>query len=215
MFAFSTRPALPGDAPIAGRLIYLSMGPMADFLFSGRTSPSAEHTLASLFAKPQNRFSYQFADVAETGGLIVGLLIAYPSHLMRRLAFAMSRQIAEICGIKAILRLLPLALPFLWVHETEGREYYISNLAVAPDFQGKGIGTFLLKRALSRAVEMGLGRCALSVEVDNARALRLYERLGFRIVKTFEHPWLKRFCGYRGVHRMVADLRGPAYGAAT
>lgn len=207
MGAFAIRPALPSDAPAAGRLLHLSLGPMADFLFPRRASPNVEQALAGLFARPQNRFSYEFADVAEVDGQAVGLLIAYPSALIGRLALPMGWQMAEICGLRAVLRLLPLTLPLLVMREAEANAYYISNLAVLPEFQGQGIGTRLLERAQAKAAEMGLTKCALTVEVGNKQALRLYERLSFRIVRTFEHPWLEHLCGYRGVHRMVASWR--------
>ncbi len=204
MIVFSIRPAFPQDALVAARLIALSMGPMADFLFASRVGPGgAEAVLADLFARPGNRFSHQFAEVAEVGGRAVGLLIAYSSHLMGRLAVAMGRQLAETRGVRGILRLMPRVLPLAPFREAEAGEYFINTLAVLPEFQGQGIGSRLLLRAEERAAGEGLSRCALSVEVENLRAKRLYERAGFRIVRTFEHPWLERFCGCRGFHRMV------------
>jgi ribosomal protein S18 acetylase RimI-like enzyme len=50
-------------------------------------------------------------------------------------------------------------------------------IAVAPDYQGQGIGTQLLSRILEQAKEQ-FSAISLSVRADN-RAARLYERMGF------------------------------------
>lgn len=51
---------------------------------------------------------------------------------------------------------------------------------VAPDYQGRGLGTDALRTLASFCFrEMGLHRLGLVVREDNVGALRLYERLGF------------------------------------
>ncbi len=55
----------------------------------------------------------------------------------------------------------------------------ILGLAVLEEFQGKGIGTRLLHRAIARVKEKGFRRVTLLVSEDNSRARRLYEREGF------------------------------------
>ena len=203
MITLAIRPACPEDALAAARLIALSMGPLADFFFASGMRKGTEQVLADLFRRSGNRFSHQFAEVAELGGRAAGLLIAYSSRLMGRLALAMGRQLVEIGGLRSVLRLVPKTLPLALFREAEPGEYFINTLAVFPEFQGQGIGTRLLRRAEEKAAQEGLVRCALSVEVENLRAKRLYERTGFCIVRTFEHPWLEHFCGCRGFHRMV------------
>ncbi len=55
----------------------------------------------------------------------------------------------------------------------------ILGLAVLEEFQGKGIGTRLLHRAISRVKEKGFKKVTLLVSEDNLHARRLYERDGF------------------------------------
>ncbi len=54
----------------------------------------------------------------------------------------------------------------------------IWQVATHEELQGLGIGTFLFERAEDRIRARGRRLAALSVEVDNPRALALYERLG-------------------------------------
>lgn len=54
------------------------------------------------------------------------------------------------------------------------------GMAVRDDWQGKGVGTELMRAALDLADNwLGLTRLDLRVYVDNAPAIALYERFGF------------------------------------
>jgi ribosomal-protein-alanine acetyltransferase len=71
-------------------------------------------------------------------------------------------------------------------------EAEILNLAVAPAWQGKGIGRRLMERALQEAVSAGVKRVFLEVRESNARARAFYLRLGFaeagRRRGYYQHP---------------------------
>jgi ribosomal protein S18 acetylase RimI-like enzyme len=60
----------------------------------------------------------------------------------------------------------------------------IQNIGVLPEHRGCGLGTVLLFRALRGFRQAGLTRVFLEVTADNEGAIRLYERLGFAVVKT-------------------------------
>jgi hypothetical protein len=60
----------------------------------------------------------------------------------------------------------------------------IQNLGVIPAHRGRGLGALLMDRALCGFRQAGLTRAFLEVTADNQGAIRLYERLGFSVVKT-------------------------------
>jgi len=60
----------------------------------------------------------------------------------------------------------------------------IQNVGIVPGHRGLGLGTCLVERALAGFRGRGLRTASLEVTVDNARAVRLYQRLGFRRTKT-------------------------------
>ncbi|ERL66313.1 ribosomal-protein-alanine N-acetyltransferase [Schleiferilactobacillus shenzhenensis LY-73] len=60
------------------------------------------------------------------------------------------------------------------------REAHVTNLAVDPDWQQRGLGRFLLETMIERARAAGTPRVTLEVRVDNMPAIALYHSVGFR-----------------------------------
>jgi ribosomal-protein-alanine N-acetyltransferase len=58
-------------------------------------------------------------------------------------------------------------------------EAYVQTIAVAPQAQGRGLGTALLIALLGEADSRGCAHVDLEVRADNSTARRLYERHGF------------------------------------
>lgn len=71
------------------------------------------------------------------------------------------------------------------------REGFIGNLAVAPGHRG-GTGRALLLSTLWRFKEAGYQTVSLAVTLENTRAIRLYQSLGFR--RDFRFP----VCSWNG-----------------
>ncbi|RVU71389.1 MULTISPECIES: ribosomal protein S18-alanine N-acetyltransferase [Lactobacillus] len=59
------------------------------------------------------------------------------------------------------------------------REAHITNIAVAPDYQGQHIGRRLLELMIDRARKNESECVSLEVKIDNDVAKRLYESIGF------------------------------------
>jgi ribosomal protein S18 acetylase RimI-like enzyme len=66
------------------------------------------------------------------------------------------------------------------------KEGWIKDLAVAPDAHGRGLGELLLRHAFAHLYERGVRRVGLKVDANNpTSALRLYDRVGMRVVKRY------------------------------
>ncbi len=63
----------------------------------------------------------------------------------------------------------------------------VSNNAVAPAFQGRGIGTTLVNHVQKTLVQKGVKMLEVSTFVHDAAARKVYERLGFREVARTVH----------------------------
>jgi ribosomal protein S18 acetylase RimI-like enzyme len=69
---------------------------------------------------------------------------------------------------------------------------HICQVSVLPTGQGRGVGAALMAAALGAFRRQGLETASLSVTLDNHRAYRLYQRLGFRLRKRFAaHAWVR------------------------
>ncbi len=66
-----------------------------------------------------------------------------------------------------------------WSQVAAADELEFRMLGVASAARGRGVGEALTRRAIDRAVELGLRAVTLSSSVEMAAAHRLYERLGF------------------------------------
>jgi ribosomal protein S18 acetylase RimI-like enzyme len=60
------------------------------------------------------------------------------------------------------------------------------GMGVLREAQGRGLGEALLRRALDEAAQAGVWNVRLTVRVDNAPAVGLYEKVGFRRVGLLE-----------------------------
>lgn len=69
----------------------------------------------------------------------------------------------------------------------------IHILAVSPDYQGKGIGSEMVREAINLAKEKGMQAIRLDALASNIPAHRMYERLGFE---------------YRGKQHLYAENTG-------
>jgi GNAT superfamily N-acetyltransferase len=86
------------------------------------------------------------------------------------------------------VRRLPRTLRGLSLMESRhphDHHYYLPYVAVAPAWQGKGIGTALLAPVLRRCDEEGV---AAYLEASSARNRACYERNGFRVIDEFRFP---------------------------
>jgi len=71
--------------------------------------------------------------------------------------------------------------------QPEKNAFHIEQLAVNEENRGSGVGTALLQHEIGNAREKGYAKCTLDVAITNPQAQKLYERLGFKVVK--EYPW--------------------------
>jgi ribosomal protein S18 acetylase RimI-like enzyme len=202
--ASTIRPANLEDARFAFRLMYLSMGELADYLF-GKVHLSVDEILAGLFSLKGNRFSWDIADVAKWNDEPVGIMLSFPGWEITRRNVTTGVGLFQLCGLMDLLRLSVRATSIASGVETYRDEYYLSNLAVFPDLQRRGLGTSLLTHAEGKAHKAGLKKCSLIVDTENPAARRLYERCGYRVVftKTYPGPAENAHAGY---HRMLKEL---------
>ena len=83
--------------------------------------------------------------------------------------------------------------------EMEKDAIELTYIGVVSGHQGKGLGQALVKEFIEQSRSKGYHSVVLSVEEENKTAITLYEKLGFKIIKTFSEGRFQR-------HRMELTL---------
>lgn len=85
-------------------------------------------------------------------------------------------------------------------------ELVMEGIAVQSQARGMGVGKQLLGEIRKYAENHGFNRVRLDVIDTNPKARQLYERFGFRSVKTERFPQLKSILGFGGVTTMELSI---------
>jgi GNAT superfamily N-acetyltransferase len=80
-------------------------------------------------------------------------------------------------------------------YETGG---WIRQFGVIPAWRGKGIATAILREAFIKFRMRGYARVGLGMEADNKQALRLYDRVGMKVLRQYDE--------YRKVYTPEKDM---------
>lgn len=177
------RPAVRGDSRKIAELFRISSGGVADYVWSMQGYPdlSLIEIGAMRYAREETDFSFSKCVIAEFDGGIAGMLHGYP--LPPRAANDDSERIEELD---------PVLRPYAQLEVPES--YHVSGLAVAAGCRDQGIGTMLLTIARDRARATGMRRLSLLVFEQNAGAVRLFGRHGFRVTDrrhVVHHPMIR------------------------
>ena len=82
-------------------------------------------------------------------------------------------------------------LAYCWTHrEHAGAPGVIDMVGTAPDEQSRGLGRAVTAAGIDHLVEIGATPIDITVDSENPRALRLYERLGFTV--RWRSVWYER-----------------------
>jgi hypothetical protein len=68
--------------------------------------------------------------------------------------------------------------------ESEENRYYVSSMYVLPQYQARGLGHELMKRAAKEAKAFKLDRVWIGVMVQNRGTVEWYEKMGYTTVRT-------------------------------
>lgn len=200
------RPAGLEDSSIAARLIALSMGDLGVALFGLGRMETQLNALSKMYAGLDTWISHRWCEMACVDNEPAGLLLSFPGKEIDHLNAEVFLHLWGIYGVGGTIRFISRIIRYMGYKECEPHQYYISNLAVLPEMQGKGVGAALLKRAEQKGRAAGFKVTSLVVELDNVRAKALYERVGYRELETVHTPHLRSLLGTAGFIRMEKPI---------
>ena len=87
----------------------------------------------------------------------------------------------------------------------DGR-FIVENVGTLPSHRRRGLVAALLEHALEDGRARGFETAQISCLIGNDPAFFAYERAGFRVVESLEHPAFEALMGAPGFVRMLCDL---------
>jgi ribosomal protein S18 acetylase RimI-like enzyme len=72
-----------------------------------------------------------------------------------------------------------IGLAAVYCNDFEQRIAFITNMSVLKASMGKGVATQLTAHCIEHAKRLGMRQLSLDVACDNARAVKLYKKMGF------------------------------------
>jgi ribosomal protein S18 acetylase RimI-like enzyme len=189
------RHATIDDAPHLAQFAISAHGGLNEALYGGLVpGRTVESFLEPAFARTGTTAFYENHWIAEQDGQVAGGIQAFPYD-----DYANDISDPEIPQERyAVLQ------PF--DNLSAAGTYYVETLAVTPACRKTGAGSALLMMACGHAGERGFSEVSLHVFAQNACALALYEKLGFKMAgrePVVDHPSLR----YTGeLFLMIASL---------
>ena len=142
-----------------------------------RTGQTIEEVGAQYAASETDNFSFRNVQVAIIDRQIAGMLLAY------RLPAAGDAD--DPADYPDFIR------PLIELEQCVPESFYINMLATYPDYRNRAVGSTLMEYANKLAARAGCEQLSVEVFAQNDGALRLYQRLGYRIADTRQvipHP---------------------------
>ena len=170
---YSFRPATAGDAREIASLIAISSDGVAVIEWAEAAAAEGVEPLdigERTYRNPTGAYSWRNCTIVEKDGKIAGML----------LAFGMPAADARDPQKRPKIDDTNVFAPYMYLEEPDS--WYICGVALYPEHRGKGLGTRLMNVASAQARQNGFKTLSLVAFAQNEGSVRLYKRLGFKIV---------------------------------
>jgi len=165
------------DAQDFSQLILLSAATFFQSIFASNT----EEVMRKIFKQKGNLFSFEHSYFIEVNGKIAGMALGYNWEQKRREELHTVLLLVKYLKWSFFTRIFYLLKAQGIVGKVSENEYYLSNIAVYPEFRTLGLGTKLFSEIKQESEKTGVNKIVLDVETNNKRAVKLYEGLGYII----------------------------------
>ncbi|GFZ90505.1 N-acetyltransferase [Paenibacillus marchantiophytorum] len=163
------RQAKKEDAAAVISLMYTAIGDIAHTLAGTQDVGTALQVLEGFFQEKGNRISFENVLVLEEDNRVIAFMLAYHGSQAAELDRPFLNRLAANGSTTVSIE-----------REAREDEYYLDSIAVHADYQGRGIGTKLLRLFEQQAAELGHDKIMLLVDLENTAAKALYVKMGYK-----------------------------------
>jgi len=175
--------ALPEYKKDFAKLILIS-APYFPLLFGKKI----EQILQQLFIHPKNLFSFKHTFFAKNNKRCIGMVLVYSGKDKKSENLTTGILLFKKTGFFLIKKILTLMKFNATIGQIKNNEFYISNLAVYPNYRKIGIGQKLIKIIEKQAISSKTKKIILDVEHNNNQDINLYKKLKYKKKKKFFIP---------------------------
>ena len=168
----------PKDSADFARLFIMSDPDFNHVLFGG----TEDEVARNLFRYRRNILSFEHAHFVQVNGKSAGMLLGYDWRANKKERPKTALLTLRYMKVKLITQMRHLQWTGAVLGKIDDGTFYISSMAVYPEFRCQGLGTSLLSHAEESARKLGARSIDLDAETCNQNAIRLYQSFGLDIV---------------------------------
>lgn len=173
------RKGKPEDAEDFSELVLYTGPELLPTLFGSESN--VRNVMKGSFRHGRNGFSYEHSHFIEANGEIAAMALVFTHDQMRREQLRTMLFILRYLKLSFLTQIIYLYRSSEILVQIEEGDSYLAHIAAYPRFRSLGFGTKLLEVIEEEARAAGSKRMVLDVETDNEKAIKLYERLGYRV----------------------------------
>ena len=148
--------------------------------------------LIEMLKEKDNRFALDNIIVCKENENFIGILLSAEGKKIKPLTFKSDIKLLPMqCNLieKVKYAVFNIVGGYLFYKECNKDEYYLSNIAVKPEYRGKGYGNMLMEAGDNIAREKGYKK--ISLNANNEKLVKLYEKFGFNLEENSDMKMVK------------------------
>jgi len=167
----------PEDAHHFSELVTLSSPKIYPMIFGSKT----KSLMKKLFRHKRHYYSFDKSFFIEVDGKTAGMAQLHRFSLRKREKNNLILLLMKYMNWRLPASVWSLLKSEKIIKRFAAQECYLSNLAVYPEYRSLGLGSRLIGALEDELKSIGKSRMILHADVNNHGAIRLYQRLGYRI----------------------------------
>lgn len=171
------RKGKPADAHHFSELVILSSPRVFSLLFGSRV----KNVMKKIFPYRRHYYSYEKSFFIEVNGKTAGMAQLHRAKPRKREKINLTLLLIKYLNWRLPRSVLSFLRSEKVISNFSRKDCYLSNVAVYPEYRSLGLGTKLLSAMEEEIKTVGKDRMVLHADVRNQGAIKLYERLGYKI----------------------------------
>jgi ribosomal protein S18 acetylase RimI-like enzyme len=154
------------------------------YLLFGNKKDKSKSRLKNIVKAGKNSFGHEFIRLTIEKNKILGITTFYMANeIDEKMESEKYSKALDFLGLLRLNFFVKTLINKVLTTKLKDKELYIGNICVDKNFQGRGVGKFLLDNITSYAKKNNCKKIILDVSKENKIAIGLYKKMGFKITR--------------------------------